>query len=351
MNASSNAYQKAPKPVVDFVWYEGTDALKKGEAVCFNTDYGTATAVDGRRAQRVERPSTSNNNAFAGVAARDYSAQTGGQLIEIYIPGSRGVEVALGADVVIGVGMLTFTVGSSTEAGRFVKAGFPGRGSIVPRQTVSAVLEASMAGGWSLATDGVTLTVSDTTGISAGDTVVLLGGEDEGDSKAIVPGKYTVSSITSGTVLVLSSSAVGDEPAAALTCTGYAYTGNPTCQADLLEGPESGGVQFISLPNAGGDNQAYITGGITYVCGGLTLAADAECELADGASYGERKGFVLLGALTTSDFVVDLVTAGLQLDGSALAEVNAIDAAADAVFLEWQGIWRTIGLIGGATQA
>ena len=364
MDRSVNAHEKHGNKVVAWVWYGGTDALKKGEAVCYNTDYGSATAADARRGNRVERPNSSNNTAFAGVAARDYFAKATGQMIEIYCPGSQGVEVALGTNTTIGTGILTFQVGGGSAAGRFVKAGFPGRGSIIPRQTkADAVLESGMTGGWSLAVDGVTLTVSDTTGISAGDTIVLLGGEDEGDSKAIVAGKYTVSSITSGTVLVLSSSAVGATPGAALTCTGYAYTGNPCCLADLLEGDESGGIEFISPPNTGdddGDGLSFMAGGVSYICGGVTIGTeDANGALADGSFFGQKKGFHCLGALTTNDAQVTLATTGEQVtvtdaietagDGTPLdLDEATFDAAGEFLFLQWWGIWRELAHSGCA---
>ncbi len=367
MDRSVNSHEAQGNRIVEWVWYGGSDALFQGEGVCYNTDYGTATAVNARRGNRVERPSSSNNNAFAGVAARDYSAKSGGQFIEINCPGSKGVMVALGANVAINTGILSFTAGSGSEAGRFVKAGYRGRGSIVPRQTVAAaIILASMTGGWSLATDGVTLTVSDTDDLSVGDTVVLLGGENEGDSKAIVPGKYTVSSITSGTVLVLSSSAVGATPGAALTCTGYAYTGNPKCLADLLDGDECGGVEFISPPNTGdddGDGLSFMSGGVSYICGGVTIATeDANGALADGAFFGQKKGFVCLGALTTNDAQVTLTTAGEQVtvndaietagDGSPLALLEAtFDAANEFLHLQWWGLWRELAHAGCALAA
>lgn len=348
MDRSQNGHIIDRNVITLWVKYTGTDALFEGEPVCYDIAHGTATAQTGERHNVVTRPTTSNNRAFAGVAARSYPASATGQFIEIYGPGSQGVNVALGVDTVIGTGILTFTVGAT---GRFVKAGFVGRGSIIPRQTVTALLESSMTGAWSLATDGVTLTVADTTGIAAGDTVVFLGSEDEGSSKKITPGKYTVASVTNGTVLVLTASAVAATPAAALTCTGFIYCGNPVCQADLMDGPESGGVEFISPPNAGGDNLAHMAGGVTYICGGVTLAADSECELADGTILGELKGFVCLGTMTTSDVVVDLVTGGIVLAGTALAEVNAIDAAGDACYLQWFGKWRSLMVVGGATEA
>jgi hypothetical protein len=359
MDKSVNGPIKSGNAIVEYVWYEGSDAISEGEGLCYNTDYGTAANFDGRRCNRVERPSLSNNTAFAGVAARNYSAHTGGQLIEINCPGSRGVKVALGVDTVIGTGLLTFVAGAAgSHRGRFYTGKYLGRGSVVPRQTVTALIEASMTGAWSMATDGVTLTMSDTTGLSAGDTVVIVGSENEGSSKYLTPGKYTISSVTNGTVVVLTASAAAATLTSTITCTGYAYTGNPTCQADLLDGEESGGVEFISLPNAGGDTQTYMVGGVSYVCGGVTLAADAECELAQGTLPGEKKAFICLGTLTTSDFVVDLVSAGVQLartgEGAlvALAEINAFDAADDACYLQFNGAkWHTQDVVGGAAEA
>jgi hypothetical protein len=353
MDQSLNGHVKQANVKLAFVWYNGADALYEGEAVCYDADYGTAANVDGRRHNMVERPTITNNRVFAGVAARNYSAKTGGQFIEIYEPGSKGVKIALGVDTVIGTGLLSFTAGSGTAAGRFYTGKYLGRGSAIPRQTVTAVIEASMIGAWSLATDGVTLTVVATAGLSAGDTVVLVGGEIEDGGATVVAGKYKIASITSDTVLVLASSAITGTALGAVTCTGYAYTGNPTCQADLLDGEESGGIQFSSLPNAGGDTQTYMVGGLTYICGGLTLAADAEYELAQAVLPGEKKAFICLGTMTTSAAVVDLVSAGLQIDGSsALAEINAIDAAADAVYLQFNGAkWHCMDVAGGATQA
>ena len=58
MDKSVNSHQSDSNRIVEWVWYEGTDALKAGEGVCYNTDYGTATEADGRRCNRVERPTT-----------------------------------------------------------------------------------------------------------------------------------------------------------------------------------------------------------------------------------------------------------------------------------------------------
>lgn len=352
MDASINSPIINSKPVRERVWYAGTDAVKKGEAFCYSIAEGTATLNDGTRGNIVTRPSTTNNLAFAGVADQNYAASSTGTFIDINVPGSTGVEVALGVDTVLNTGMLTFQVGGGNgAAGRFVKAGFAGRGSIIPRQTVTAVIEASMTGGWSLATDGVTLTVSDTTGLSAGDSVVLLGGKNEGSSKAIVAGKYTISSITSSTVLVLTATAVGATPSGALTCTGYAYTGNPRCQADLLTGEESGGCQFVSPPATGGAAvMTFMAGGFTYICGGLTIAsAVANGALAEGTYPGARKGFGGLGTLTTNGVTITPASTGYLITGATLTTVT-IDAASEIWTGQWAGCWATTGTK-GATGA
>ena len=351
MDASLNSHVKDSLKVSSWVWYAGTDALNEGEAVCYNTDYGTAASGDGRRNSFVERPSSSNNLAFAGVVARNYRASTVGQMVEIYVAGSRGVNIAVGVNTTIDTGFLTFSAGSGTEAGQFVKAGALGLGSAYIRQTTTSILETSLTGTWSLAVDGVTLTVASTTGLAFGDTVVLLGGEDDATG-AIVPGKYSVASVTNGTVLVLGSSAVTATPGGALTATGYAFSGSALCQADLMGGDESGGVEFIAPANAGGATVA-MSGGTSYILGGITIAADVAIALAQGSYAGEKKSFVLLGAMTTSDVTITPAVTGVQVDGStALAVVNAIDAAGDSVWLEFKGArWFATDVAGGATQA
>jgi len=351
MDQSLNGYFKQANKIIEWVWYSGADALFEGEPVCYNSDYGTATAVDGRRHNHVERPSTSNNRSFAGVAVRDYHAVSGGQFIEIAVPGSKGVNVALGVDTVIGTGVLVFTAGAGSAC-RFVSGKYLGRGAAVPRQTVTALIESGMTGTWSLATDGKTLTVADTTGLAAGDTVVLLSSEVEDATKKVTPGKYTVASVTDGTTLVLATSAVADTPAAAITCTGYAYTGNPKCQADLLTGDESGGAEFVTAVNAGVVGLPYMVGGITYLCA-TDISADADVTFAQGTLPGETKAFLCLGTVGTSDYTIDLATNGLDIDGdSALAEVNAIDAAGDGAYLIFTGSrWRCVDLAGAAAEA
>jgi hypothetical protein len=130
---SINAYQKKGNTISEWVWYEGVDALKAGQGVCYNWDYGTATVADGRRYNRVELPTILNAPHFAGVLSDAHAASATGQLVEIYLPGSL-CPVLTKKSLTIGVGRITCQAGG-TLAGYFTAEGFEGKGSAVPLQT------------------------------------------------------------------------------------------------------------------------------------------------------------------------------------------------------------------------
>jgi len=356
MDMSVNGPQKMGNLIIEEVWYEGTDAIKEGEAVCYNIDYGTAaTSFDGRRCNRVERPSLSNSKAFAGVCECDYSAQPAGQRLRIAVPGSKGAVIALAVDAVIGTGLLSFIAGATgSHRGRFYTGKYKGRGSAIPRQTVADMIEAGTTGGTISvdATDGKTVTVADSSDMAADDTFVLLGGEDDGTG-VDVPGKYNIASITDSTTIVLSTTCLSTLSTGSLTLTAVIYNGNPKCQADLLTGEEVGGVEFIVPRNTGTTGVVYMTGGVTYVCGGITIgSADDDVTFAQGTLPDEKKAFICLGTLSSNAFCVDLATAGIQVAGTALNEVNSIDLAADAAYFQFQGArWFCQDVYGGATEA
>lgn len=127
------------------VWYSSNAALKEGQAVCYNFDYGTATEYDPSRFSRVETPTILNAQLFAGVAACNYAAVSGGQMIEIYLPGSV-CNIYVAVSTVLNTGLLTFSVDSAT-VGQFIYEGLPGEGSAVPQQTTtySATAQQCMA--------------------------------------------------------------------------------------------------------------------------------------------------------------------------------------------------------------
>jgi len=349
MDMSINGPRQMGNLIIEEVWYEGTDAVKKGEALCYNTDKGTATDFDGQRCNWVERSSSSNHMAFAGVTERSYSAQNAGQRLRIAVPGSKGVPIALAVDTVIDTGLLSFQVGGGTGAGRFYTGKYKGRGSAIPRQTVTALLEGGMTGGTMsvAATDGVTVTVADSSDFTAGDTLVILAGELDGTG-IFTLGKHTISSITNGTTIVLTAPCLSTLSTGSLTLTGYIYTGNPTCQADLLTGDESGGIEFLTPLNAGQTGVTHMVGGVSYIPGVGTLAADCDVTFAQGSLPGDTKAFVVLGTVGTSDVVIDLATNGIKRDGSTgMQEIDDLDTAGDAVYLIFDGVvWHTVGFTG-----
>lgn len=152
MDFSVNAPTKKNRTFSEWVWFEGSEALLEGQAVCYNFDYNSAVEVaaattqevaDARRMNHVELPSTSNAQWFAGVCSRKYAANSTGQFIEIYKPGSVCNILILIGDVDCGVNLLTFDVtDGGTDAtdwrGYFRYAGLPGEGSAVTLQDVDA---------------------------------------------------------------------------------------------------------------------------------------------------------------------------------------------------------------------
>ena len=142
MNGSLNAHIKKSRQIPEWVWFDGATALLEGQGVCYNWDYGDAKEYDAQRFNRVELPTILNAQFFAGVASRNYSAKAGGQLIEIYRPGSV-CNILSKSSTTIGVGLLTCEA-AGDYAGYFRYAGLPGEGSAKPMQTVDRSVTAGM---------------------------------------------------------------------------------------------------------------------------------------------------------------------------------------------------------------
>ena len=135
-----NSPTKQNRTFSEWVWFESATALKEGQAVCYNWDYGTATDFDARRFNHVEPPTTLNANYFAGVSSRNYAANSGGQFIEIYRPGSV-CNIYVAVSTVRGTGILTFDVTDDYQ-GQFRYAGLEGEGSAQVMQTTTYVATA-----------------------------------------------------------------------------------------------------------------------------------------------------------------------------------------------------------------
>jgi hypothetical protein len=296
---------------------------------------------------------------------QDYNADSYGRpiLVELALPGGCA-EIAIGG-IATTIKTTMLTCGIGPDAGRFTLSGFAGRGSAIALQTKAITANtdlafASLDGTAVEATANGVVTITKTgIGTACGfgvDTedptaykVVILGGGD--DDEVVTPKVVNVlTAPTADTITV--SAASGTTPYITL----YVYKNNPTVLAYLLDGDESGLVEFVSPADNAAAQHALPTG-VTFVCGGYTITTGASTStLADGVIDGEKKGFCGLGALTTQDYVVT-VTSGLVLAGTAWANVS-IDAAGEQVAGVWHGnfgnatsgLWRALEAA-GATLA
>ena len=338
-------------------FFTGSTALDKGIGLCYDADAGTAGDVEPDRDNHVELPSLTNAMHFAGVTVRKYKAVTGGQWIYIYEPGSV-CEVALAGDCAVGVGILT-CIAASGAPGRFsAHKGYPGRGSAVPLQTVTGMLESDFTGVASLDTTGLILTDSsatfETNEVAAGDRVFILGIKTTAAAaQSGTPAEYEVASVTSETVLVLTAAAT--TTGAALTCSYFVVTGNPTALV-LLQGSlysrESGLIDYVMPPMTGHAATATFVCsdfGVTYLLGGYDTATEASRKiLLDGVVLGQQKGFYCLGAVGGSyDIEIDVTTGGIQADGSTAIATLLFDAADEQAYLTHFGVWVEDWHLGG----
>ena len=327
------------------VFFTGSTAIKKGMGFCYQQDRITenaATVAEGRRRRYVELPDNTNNHAFAGVATQAYRANSGGQFIVIFEPGSE-CDVALAMiNPTFNSTKLTCCVTAPLQ-GLFITAGDIGRGSFDALQTksgTSGILESNVVGDASLSADGLTLTDSSATfttnSVAAGDQVVFFAGEDD-----VILEERIVSSVTSQTVLVLTAAA----STSAEACSYYIKRGDPTVFGRLQDGPESNLVDIVIIPKAGGAITNIMPLGRSFIAGGITLASNATFTMASGTQNGQCKGFRMLGALTS--YPLKITVSGLRAGVvSAANDANLIPlvlfdlVAANEYFnLEFRDTW------------
>jgi len=337
------------------VWFPGTTEVRKGMGLTFEpnlvgTDSGqTATDKWGRRGNSIVVPSSTFNRYFAGVASQRYAASSTGQLIDIIEPGSI-CEIAVGLATAIGTSpadgtMLTCSA-SSADAGRFTLKGMPGRGSAIALETLTRADGGDIAfASWdgTMSTVWTTVTTINKTGIGTacgyGDddidptefVIVVVAGSTTGDGTVpVTAGEYAVlTAPTADSITIATNIAT-----AASIIVGYVIKNSyPTILAYLMEGEESGLQEVLSMDSAA--DVPAMTGGTTFIAGGITLAVDATHTLDDDTTEGLKKAFACLGALTTGDYLVT-VTSGVEADMTALASLE-FDAAGDFATLEWRG--------------
>lgn len=353
------------------VWFTGSTALRKGMGVNYDLDVtgsGSgegATDSYGRRGNLVALPDNTNNLAFAGVTTQAYTAKSGGQRIDINLPGSI-CQVAVGRPTIINKTRLTCSV-NSADAGRFTLPGFQGRGTVMALETQARadggnIAFESYAGGDTTSWSDPLLTISATglgTACGYGESdidptefvVVVLGGADDttgGDDvdDMAVTGEYPVVSAT-GTGTITIATDIGDVD----LCFYVIKKTYPTVLCLLEDGPESGCQEIIS-PRDQTAVQSMV-GGCTFLCGGYSIAADSTSTLVDGLTEGQLKGFQLLGALGSEDWLLTINSGSREEGDTGMASLE-FDGANDMAILEWKGnigtldtgVWKELLITG-----
>ncbi len=360
-------YEKQASMIKGLFIYRGSVALKKGYGMCFDLDYATTetgqTATDrweGRGLRTIERPSKSNNNAFAGVVTQNYPGSGKAQIVELWMPGGCAL-IAQRVTSTINAGLVTCAVGENDSdvvtlmSGVFGFGGFAGRGSAVPLQTLSVADEGDIpleeitgvatsvySSGTGLTTFTVTTGTPGTfmgyvdTAIAAADyEVTVWGGATAADSttERVPSGVYPVVQATGATTFTVTGD-VGDG-----ACTISITKKNLLTLAYLQDGEESGLCDYYIPYSANTSTYLTMATGMSIVLGGITIGSDDQSDVADGTIDGQRKGFYMLGTLGTAEMLWD-ITSGYSLagtgddEGTALAGLE-MNTAGELVTLKW----------------
>lgn len=144
--------------IVARVWYGGDDAVAAGIALYFDADYGTVADNDASRINIVEKPpSAASSLNFAGISKGSYRAVTGGQFVDIYCPGSRGVPLQLEGGI-DSVNNLTTLMAVKTT-GTWTDTTEEGRGVAYARSSKDAATPGALCIADLLTGDGATFTI------------------------------------------------------------------------------------------------------------------------------------------------------------------------------------------------
>jgi hypothetical protein len=138
-SSSINAPLDSPDANLKQVWFKGSGSSQtvyKGQGVCYQIDYGTATDDEPSRYNRVELPDSTNHSHFAGVLAAGYTIPSGGRLVDIYVPGSVCYILALAGESATS-GSTVLQVNYGNNYGKFTAESDTGKGCATALQTIT----------------------------------------------------------------------------------------------------------------------------------------------------------------------------------------------------------------------
>lgn len=362
-------YSKEARTIKRRVFFSGNGALFQGVGLCYDRARSaasgpqfpatTATVYDETRDNVVALPATANRGDFAGVTSTSYTAVTGGQWIEIFEPGS---VCPIATDIATTINVTQLTCMVNADPGVFGLKGNPGRGTAIALQTTLTATTTSGNGPNVSSVDGsATFTLATRnvakTGLFAnavaGDLLVVYGGAVAADGTApLTPQVATILTVTDANNGIL---AVGTTlgTAAAVTsicCQVVRANGQrPLVLARLLDGEESGCVDFLTILSAGAP--ALDINGYTYFAmGGLTIASSPVPTLAAQTITGRLRGFEMLGGvITTSDIAI--TATGILTDTTGVVKNSfAVGTSTKlGIAMRWSAQrWTPAAVMGGA---
>ena len=111
------------------------------------------------------------------------------------------------------------------------------------------------------------------------------------------------------------------------------------CMCKLEVGEQSGlqeTITTVTLTTAGGA-VVLMVGGVTFFEAATLTDADATFVVADGTYLGQKKGWVLVGAMTTNNLVFTYTSAIQHVTGETGLATWTADTADEEQYVEWHG--------------
>ena len=332
MSGGPNTIVNAPNRDVERQKYDGTNAIEIGEGYFHDSD----------EVNVVVGPSVAAARRFAGVSMENQQANATRNYIDIAMAGSKSAQIAVAENVSIGDELSALVADGKCF---FVKGGIAGASSAVAKEATTAVKLSILDNKASMAVDGITATVDDTSDLEAGMTVQILSSQAGG----LTAGKYTIASVTNSTVFVLSAtSEAGTLLAAAAFCM-CAYTVRPLVYAEIMTGKQTSGVQYIN-----GVAATLTTTGVTVCQGNLALAGHIAITIGAG-EQGDVK-IIKMGAAGISGGFLYKVTPSSAVslvvsDGTtALATADLTNASTAVLSMQYIGTTWFLTKIVGITE-
>ena len=329
MSGGPNTIVNSPNREVMRQKYDGTNAIEVGESYFCDSD----------EVNVVVNASVASARRFAGVSMEAQQANATRNYLDLASPGSKCAQVAVAENVSIGDPISALIADGK---GFFVKGGIAGASGAVAKEATTNVKLSILDNAASMAVDGITATVADTSDLAAGMTVQILSSQAGG----LTAGKYTIASVTDGTDFVLSASAEAGTLLAAAAFCFCAYSVKPLVYSEILDGVQTCGVQYIN-----GQDATLTPNGVTICHGTQTLTEDATITIPAG-EQGDIKIVKMGAADITGGFVYNLTPAdGVNLvdtDGTtALASADLTNAATSCLSMQYVGTtWFLLKIVG-----